>query len=1312
MATQVIIWTAIPAGTSGGKLRVSVHMAPRLTDGSTLRDFPDFLDWPATLIDWGVKINGVIHPATVVGTHGESSLWPKLFIQTTTVAPYQYTNLTGRRFFTYPAAFVRSFLIDSYSRLAANSPTDHPTADYLLNNTAFGQLPRDSEEMLAAERSLLARFPKIGGPIKPGDKAIPRLDLAQASLFLRALTVPPPGATSRTVPHPPVPAFDFHQALSLLARHPALLRLFGIVTDLELARPAGAFPATVSVQAAPLWTSRLGAGSSDVLPETVTTWGTWLPAPRPAEPEISGGLLRLSDPGAYEVIEVDLDGASLKSLDFVQNVARASFSASSADTPTAFATPSLRSAGLSLARSQNATKLYGQLQNSGTLNNALAPGLTPPTLHAEDLTQGYRVDVWDSRRDAWFPLCRRIAAPHPGPGGYAIGKPPVIEPVPAGDEGWVELGLTSAGDNSSTDQYLPEPLLRWAGWSLVAPRPGKHLAADPHGGLESDQHNPATGAFPLRIDYAAAPGTLPLLRFGRSYRFRARAVDIGGNSVGFSASTSASAFKFASPPAFYGRLEPVPSPVLVPVARRTPGEHLERLVIRSNYNIPDSSPSIAPCARHVSPASTSEELAEQHGVLDDVHGRPDVAAYAEIAGRDGLSYASHTVIQRLGGKFDNQPMNAGQQWLYYPSDHLEVPYLPDAFARGVSFVGLPGSAGLVQAAFGSNQAWPASQSLRLVAEPGTGPVRITQGGNGTTLTVRLPKGTIARIRMSSHLHAADVDDMTLWSWLRKSQPNLNVAKAKAVIAEGLNWMFTPYRELVLVHAVKQPLKPPRLPLLGQNRDLGWTYCLLFGVLMAHPQTSQRVDVLAQWTEPYDDGRNPAGPVELHGTARVGELPLQPDSPDTRKLADLRHDFGDTKHRVVYYEAQATSRFLEYFTKNGSATLTGTSPVTVSPKGFAPGATTVRHGTVTYRAGVDYLLNDNHGTIARIAESQGGSIPDMQTVEVDYVVPPVTRSSLEPDAHPPTSKGIKVSIPSSARPAVPDVRYVIPAFEWLGSSSPAKIISARRGNVVRVYLGRPWWSSGEGERLGVVINNPPPGGIVPPPEPLPGLVTLYGPDPIVLSGPVKVKPLLADFPLADATAEKLFLAEQPHLRVDVAGHPVSYDTARALWFADIGVNAGTSYWPFVRLALVRYQPDSLLHAEISRVTQVDFAQLAPDRLATLTFPSPTSVAITVTGPGYIRSESTIGNQMRAWVQQSRPHVSDPELRWVQNPVDPGTLLLGKPGPDAVFVWRGTVALPTVRGSRPMRILIAETENYLARDQGDAPSRITYFDTIAI
>ena len=79
--------------------------------------------------------------------------------------------------------------------------------------------------------------------------------------------------------------------------------------------------------------------------------------------------------------------------------------------------------------------------------------------------------------------------------------------------------------------------------------------------LEADEANPANGNIPLQVDYAAAPGTLPTLRFGHTYRFRARAVDLAGNSVPF---TKSGPFTWATPEVTYRRFEPVPSPVLVP----------------------------------------------------------------------------------------------------------------------------------------------------------------------------------------------------------------------------------------------------------------------------------------------------------------------------------------------------------------------------------------------------------------------------------------------------------------------------------------------------------------------------------------------------------------------------------------------------------------------------------------------------------------------------------------------------------------------------------------------------------------------------
>ena len=81
--------------------------------------------------------------------------------------------------------------------------------------------------------------------------------------------------------------------------------------------------------------------TTNVMPVTMTTSSSWLAEPSTISPEIAEGLLRLSDPGAYQVIEVDLDGTSVKALNFVQNVWNAQFPMRSADTPTHLRRPRL-----------------------------------------------------------------------------------------------------------------------------------------------------------------------------------------------------------------------------------------------------------------------------------------------------------------------------------------------------------------------------------------------------------------------------------------------------------------------------------------------------------------------------------------------------------------------------------------------------------------------------------------------------------------------------------------------------------------------------------------------------------------------------------------------------------------------------------------------------------------------------------------------------------------------------------------------------------------------------------------------------------
>ena len=85
--------------------------------------------------------------------------------------------------------------------------------------------------------------------------------------------------------------------------------------------------------------------------------------------------------------------------------------------------PALRSGGLSLFADRRAVQLLDSLQQSKAFNDAVAGGgAQPRPFSAEDLVRGYRLDVWDSRTNAWHSLHLRRA-------DYQVGDRPS-----AGDE--------------------------------------------------------------------------------------------------------------------------------------------------------------------------------------------------------------------------------------------------------------------------------------------------------------------------------------------------------------------------------------------------------------------------------------------------------------------------------------------------------------------------------------------------------------------------------------------------------------------------------------------------------------------------------------------------------------------------------------------------------------------------------------------------------------------------------------------------------------------------------------------------------------
>jgi hypothetical protein len=239
------------------------------------------------------------------------------------------------------------------------------------------------------------------------------------------------------------------------------------------------------------------------------------------------------------------------------------------------------------------------------------------------------------------------------------------------------------------------------------------------------------------------------------------------------------------------------------------------------------------------------------------------------------------------------------------------------------------------------------------------------------------------------------------------------------------------------------------------------------------------------------------------------------------------------------------------------------------------------------------------------------------------------------------------------------------------------------------------------------------------DPVPELrpyVTMWGFDPVTRSAGVPVRPEPESFPLAATIGRELTLEEGRGRPVDVAGHDVGFDFQRGLWYCDIRVtqderNELRSYFPFIRLALARYQPTSIANCHLSRVVTADFIQLAPSRTASITGTGSTR-RVTVTGHSYLRNAASPAgggagaatSQMRIYTEEALAGIPDEHLRWDRKPGHT-VLTASQPNPSipTLFTWTGVVDVPA-NPINPTRLVVEEVEtHYRATVPSGAASR---------
>lgn len=1057
--------------------------------------------------------------------------------------------------------------------------------------------------------------------------------------------------------------------------------------------------------------------------------------------------------------------------------------------------PAMRSCGIAITKNGMAEHIFSRFKNNAGLQDHL---LKAAPLHSEfkikipinilytsDLIQGYRMDIaYENEPEKWYSLHQRKDQYT----WYNESNQPNIVTGIEPDEGYIELALAEDTDDPD-DVFVSETLARWEGWSLSVRKPGyaindseeyelKSKETVKHDFVHSDKvkenrkyaFDPDL-EFKINAQSNIVAGTLPKLRFGKDYRVRIRAVDLAGNSVSVT-HQSEEPGETIRKNIRYMRFEPLSSPIVLVGNQLKDGEFLERMVIRSNFDSTpkeyehkfpvDSQVFDEYSQRYLLPPKNSQAMAETHGMFEKAFSNNPAAA-KEI----------YDLITSHEGLYKQEKENTEK--VYQPSE-VEIIYLPDPMAAGVAFFVAEGVAHThtqdfkprMFGFFTNDEISPSNTNVDIPEtwyKAGHIRIRLEEGEIGSkwepsqrTLTVFLPKGYRTRLKFSTFWREKDFKELSaIWGMVKEKSP-ANLSELEQLARTGQHWMLSPSRELELVHAVQQPVIEPVIQALIPERDFGDTTADINTRFLLHGESTEKVEFQAKWSEPSDDGIS----LTIKEIQRTNSIP------------DIIVSYVDdliTKGTIPTFpklEIKANPKLV--FQPNRSFQRRSTADFRVNPQ---PESVRVNNlfkiqATSYERVQKDKLAAPKNLTNRLKFEIQESRFNFLKHIElridplthnfgdtrhrwVDYKIVASSRyrdyfakilRQYKDLSTARESKWVeKINILSTARPKIPEIDYIIPTFEWHKTQDQNTIRHQRLGGGLRVFLKRPWFSTGDDEMLGIVLPATPSKApsIAKIVQGYTGYLTHWGIDPLHNSTPPDLlSPAPQDFRMNPVFDDNVQYPDMANAYANVVAYPVLFDEERQQWFCDLAINTKNMYFPFIKLALARYQPHSVRKGNedvcLSPVVMADMMQLMPDRTSVIQFKKEdvnSKFNVTVTGVIYsdISNPYKLYNYIRISLVDSR--IGQPIYGFVDDGVNTKDLkdekieieITERDVTNNRFKISTDFRLPHAYKNKPFQVIIEEFERgpkkmkvadgYEGRvEQSEETDKLVYADVIKI